>query len=107
MSENTDALFGADEVDNGRIGSTERAVRAALTEAALDERDQGAGEAVAQLGRALDVANNVRRDPYAVAAVARPLLDLLTALRMTPAARQGNDAGQVADFLASLGATEE
>ena len=104
MSAGDDALFGADVVRDQIIGATERSVRQSLKAAALDARDHGAGELAAQLARAVDVASSVRRDPYAVAAAARELATVLAALRLTPVARLGNDAGAVEQFLAGLGA---
>lgn len=98
------ALFGADAVRDQIIGPTERAVRKSLQAASLDTRDEGAAELAAQLARSVDVASNVRRDPYAVAAAARELQTALAALRLTPVARLGNDAGDVQTFLAGLGA---
>lgn len=85
----------------GRLGPTERAVRASLADAALDDRDAGAGELAAQCARAVDLAHS-RRDPYAVAATARELREQLIRLRLDPVARLGNDAGQLAAFLADL-----
>lgn len=98
------ALFGADEVKDKIIGPTERAVRKALQAASLDTRDEGAAELAAQLARSVDVASNVRRDPYAVAAAGRELSAVLQRLRLDPAARMGNDASDVQTFLAGLGA---
>jgi hypothetical protein len=95
-------LFGADEVDHGPIGPTERAVRAALAAAALDDRDKGAGELAAQHARAVDVAQRARRDPYGVAAAGQQLLNALVELRLTPKQRLGNDAGELATFLQGL-----
>ncbi|UUW92678.1 hypothetical protein [Pimelobacter simplex] len=105
MSAGEDALFGADEVADAIIGPTEKAVRKALTAAALDDRDHGTAELAAQMARAVDVASRVRRDPYAVAAAGRELAQVLTRLRLDPASRLGGDAGEVAEFLAGLGAT--
>ncbi len=99
-----DALFGADEVKDQLIGPTERAVRKALRAASLDTRDEGAAELAAQLARSVDVASRVRRDPYAVAAAGRELSAVLQRLRLDPAARMGNDASAVEDFLSGLGA---
>lgn len=96
------ALFGVDDVDGGPMGPTERAVRAALHAAALDGRDKGLGELAAQKARAVDVAQNVRRDPYGVAAAGQQLLNALVELRMTPKARLGQDASELSDFLAAL-----
>lgn len=104
MSGDDAALFGADEVSDGRLGATERAVREALNAAALDKRDHGAAELAAQLARAVDVASTVRRDPYAVAAAGRELQAVLTRLRLDPTARLGNDASNVEGWLAGLGA---
>lgn len=104
MSAGDDALFGADEVKDQLIGPTERAVRKALRAAALDTRDEGAAELAAQLARSVDVASRVRRDPYAVAAAGRELSAVLQRLRLDPAARMGNDASAVEDFLSGLGA---
>lgn len=104
MSDDTaaGALFGVDDVAGGKIGATEAAVRKSLTDAALDTRDHGAGELAAQCARAVDVAANVRRDPYGVAAAARELREQLIRLRLDPVARLGNDAGQLQTFLDSL-----
>lgn len=87
-------------------GKVERAVRAALAAAALDERDQGAGELAAGCARAVDLALG-RRDPYAVASVARELRETLTRLRLDPVAREGGDAGELGAWLAGLGAATE
>lgn len=103
MSEDA-ALFGADEVADALIGPTERAVRSALQGASLDARDHGIAELAAQLARSVDIASNVRRDPYAVAAAGRELSAVLQRLRLDPTSRLGNDAGDVATFLAGLGA---
>lgn len=103
MSEDA-ALFGADEVADALIGATEKAVRKSLAAAALDVRDNGVAELAAQLARSVDIASNVRRDPYAVAAAGRELAAVMARLRLDPTARLGNDAGDVATFLQSLGA---
>ena len=95
-------LLPRDAVDTGPIGPTERAVRAALKAAALDDRDQAAGELAAQHARAVDVAQRVRRDPYGVAAAGQQLLNALVELRMTPKQRLGNDAGELGSWLANL-----
>lgn len=105
MSTDDGALFGADDVDAGRIGQTERAVRQALKGAQLDDRDHGAGELAAQMARAVDVAANVRRDPYGVAAAGRELRECLIRLRLDPVARLGNDAGDLGKWLAGLNET--
>lgn len=103
MSANDDgALFGADDVPAGRTGALERAVRAAVTAACLDDRDKGAGELAAQMARAVDVAANVRRDPYGVAAAGRELRECLIRLRLDPVARLGNDAGGLQTWLDGL-----
>lgn len=95
-------LFPSEQVDNGRQGPTERAVRAALAAAALDDRDKAAGELAAQHARAVDVAQRVRVDPYGVAAAGQQLLNALVELRLTPKQRLGNDAGELQTFLAGL-----
>jgi len=97
-----DALFSTDDVPQGQVGATERAVRAACKAAALDERDRGAAELAAQLARAVDVGSRVRRDPYAVAAAGRELAAVLQRLRLDPTARAGNDASDIETFLQSL-----
>lgn len=93
------------EVPESSAGRVERTVRAALTAAALDTRDHGAGELAAGLARAVDLALN-RRDPYAVAQAGRELRETLTRLRMDPVAREGNDAGALQTFLDGLSAAE-
>lgn len=101
-----DALFGVDQVPGDRIGPTEAAVRRALAGAQLDDRDHGAAELAAQCARAVDVAQNVRRDPYGVAAAGRELREQLIRLRLDPAARLGNDAGELTGWLAKLSTPE-
>lgn len=83
-------------------GGVERAVRAAIAEAALDKRDAGAAELAASMARAVDLAHG-RRDPYAVAAAGRELRECLMRLRMDPVSREGNDAGAVQAWLDDLG----
>lgn len=85
-------------------GSTLQRVRDALAEAQLDTRDGGAAALAEACARAVDLAHG-RRDPYAVATCARELRETLTALRMTPAAREGADAGNVESWLAQLDAS--
>lgn len=104
-----DALLAVDQVDaHGRLGPTELAVRASLAAGALEDRDAGAGELAAQLARAVDVAQRVRRDPYAVATAGRELREQLARLRLDPVSRDGNDAGELATWLQQLGsATSE
>lgn len=102
MSAAEDVLPGLEDSGAGRVGPTERAVRASIEGAALDDRDKGAGELAAQCARAVDVAQRVRRDPYAVAAAARELREQLIRLRLDPVARLGNDAGQLQQFLDDL-----
>lgn len=96
-------LFGAGDVQTGRLGKVERAVRAAVAAAALDDRDGGAAELAAASARAVDVAV-MRSDPYAVAQAGRELSAQLTRLRLDPQARIGADANSVQTFLDSLGA---
>jgi hypothetical protein len=69
-------------------GYLQRHVAAAIVAAELDDRDKGMA--------------HYRRDPYAVAAAARELRETLVRLRMDPASRLGNDAGQVETWLESL-----
>jgi hypothetical protein len=95
-------LFPAADADTGRQGPTERAVRAALAAAALDDRDKAAGELAAQHARAVDVAQRVRVDPYGVAAAGQQLLNALVELRMTPKQRLGNDAGELTTWLQGI-----
>ena len=83
--------------------ATEQAVRASVTAARLDDRDAGAAQLAIQTARAVDLAI-VRKDPYAVAQAGRELSAQLQRLRLDPVSRQGNDAGEVAGWLASLGA---
>lgn len=102
-TDDADALFGVDDQAlGGRLGPTERAVRASLKAAALDDRDHGAAELAAQLARAVDVAQGARRDPYGVATAGRELREQLQRLRLDPVARMGNDAGAVQAWLGKL-----
>lgn len=97
-----ETLPGVD-VPKHPAGKLETAVRAAVESAQLDDRDKGTGELATSCARAVDLAHG-RRDPYAVAAAARELRETLVALRMTPASRLGNDAGQIEQWLTGLGA---
>ena len=71
-------------------GRVERAVRAAVKAAAdageLGAIDGGAAEAAAALARGLDLAVG-RADPYAVAAMGKPVTEALARLHLDPASR--------------------
>lgn len=82
-------------------GSLEAAVRASVRAAALDDRDAGAGELAAMAARFVDLSGR-RRDPYAGAATVRECREQLARLRLDPASRQGNDAGQLEAWLREL-----
>jgi hypothetical protein len=82
-------------------GYLQRHVAAAIVAAELDDRDKGMGALAEACAWAVDLAH-YRRDPYAVAAAARELRETLVRLRMDPASRLGNDAGQVETWLESL-----
>ena len=97
-------------LDNPHAGTPPGWLQAKVTEAVaaaqLDDRDKGmAGLAIA-CARAVDLAQG-RGDPYAVASAARELRETLVRLRMDPASRMGNDAGNVEAWLAGLGATTD
>jgi hypothetical protein len=99
VSRHTDADETLDvEVPSHPVGDVERAVRASIKDAALDDRDGAAAELAASLARAVDLAHG-RRDPYAVATVGRELRETLIRLRLDPTSRLGNDAGNVATWL--------
>jgi hypothetical protein len=84
-------------VEQGRpVGSVERAVRDAIDAGQLEARDGGAAEAAAALARGMDLALG-RRDPYAVAAVGKPLGEALARLQLDPVSRDGGTSGQAAD----------
>lgn len=85
------------------VGRVQTAVEKAIVAAQLDDRDAGAGALAVACGRAVDLALG-RRDPYAVASVARELRETLTRLKLDPVAREGNDAGNVEAWLAGLDA---
>lgn len=74
------------QVEARPAGSVEAAVRRAVQAAELDPRDVGAAEAAAGLARGLDLALG-RRDPYAVAAIGKPLTEQLARLHLDPEAR--------------------
>lgn len=93
--------LGDDSQLAGPTGHLVAVVREAITAAQLDDRDKGMGELAVSCARAVELAQG-RRDPYAVAAAARELRETLTRLRMDPASRQGNDAGNVEAWLAGL-----
>jgi hypothetical protein len=81
------------ELDTSRpVGRVEAAVRRAVTAAQLEPVDEGAAEAAAMLARGMDLAATVRRDPYAVAAVGKPLMEQLARLGLDPESR-GPKAG--------------
>lgn len=94
------------DVKEGRrpVGRVERMVAGAIDAGVAagvvdDQLDAGAAALAIAQARAVD---RGAHDPYAVAAVARDLAQLLDALRLTPAAREapGTKAG------ATAGATE-
>lgn len=89
------------EVPEQPHGSLEAAVRKAVAAAALDERDHGAAELAAMSARFVDLASR-RRDPFAGAATVRECSSALQRLRLDPASRAGNDAGEVAAWLERL-----
>jgi hypothetical protein len=77
------------ELDTSRpVGRVEAAIRRSVKAAHLAAEDEGAAEAAAMLGRGMDLAATVRRDPYAVAAVGKPLMEQLARLGMDPEARR-------------------
>lgn len=94
-------LPGLGDIAGPAAGRVEVAVRRSLVGAALDARDEGAGELAASLARAVDLAHN-RKDPYAVASCARELRETLLRLRLDPQSRVGADAGGIDAFLAGL-----
>lgn len=104
MSGQQDTLPGLEHAATGRAGYLQRAVAAAVDAASLDDRDKGMGALAEACGRAIDLAQG-RGDVYAVTAAARELRETLVRLRLDPTSRLGNDAGQVEQFLAGLGAT--
>jgi hypothetical protein len=84
-------------VEQGRpVGSVESAVRAAITAGQLEARDGGAAESAAALARGMDLALG-RRDPYAVAAVGKPLGEALARLQLDPVSRDGGKPTGSAD----------
>lgn len=98
-SEAAQEALELEELDTSRpVGRTERAVRQAIKAAGLSASDAGAAEAAAQLARGMDLAANVRRDPYAVAAVGKPLMEQLARLGLDPQARgEGGPAKPAGD----------
>lgn len=92
------------EVPTPPAGDLAAAVARSVAAAQLDARDEGTGQLAVACARAVDAAGR-RGDPYAVAAAGRELRETLIRLRLDPQARHGADAGEVADFLAGLGAT--
>lgn len=82
----------------GTMGPTERAVRSAIAGAQLDDRDAGGAEVACQQARAIDAAQAKGRD-YAIAQLSRELREQLMRLRLDPASRLGNDAGEIAGWL--------
>jgi hypothetical protein len=89
------------DLDTSRpIGRVEAAVRRSVKAAQLSAVDEGAAEAAAMLARGMDLAAAVRRDPYAVAAVGKPLMEQLARLGMDPESR--SDAPAAADPWAQL-----
>lgn len=95
--------LGDDTTGTGRAGWCQLQVTQAIEHAMLDDRDKGMGALAVACARAVDLAH-FRRDPYAVASAARELRETLARLRMDPASRMGNDAGQVGSWLEALGA---
>lgn len=93
------------DVPTGTAGYAQTAVTRAIEAALLDDRDKGTGALAIACARAVDLAQ-ARRDPYAIAGAARELRETLTALRMTPASRDGADAGGAAAWLESLQAEQ-
>lgn len=105
MSGRDEALPGLDDPHAGTApGWLQATVTAAVKAAQLDDRDRGMGGLAIACARAVDLAQG-RGDPYAVASAARELRETLVRLRMDPASRMGNDAGNVESWLAGLGAT--
>ena len=81
------------DLDTSRpVGRVEAAVRRSVQAAGLSAADEGAAEAAAMLGRGMDLAAAVRRDPYAVAAVGKPLMEQLARLGLDPESRSGGPA---------------
>lgn len=87
-----EALELADLDTSRPAGRVEAAVRRAVVAAKLSPVDEGAAEAAAMLARGMDLAAAVRRDPYAVAAVGKPLMEQLARLGLDPQARSGGPA---------------
>lgn len=74
-------------VEQGRPqGAVEAAVRRAVQAAELEAQDGGAAATAIGLARGLDLALG-RRDPYAVAAMGKPLTEQLSRLHLDPEAR--------------------
>lgn len=86
---------------NRPVGRVERAVRTAIAAAPLIAADAGAAEAACALARGMDQAVTGRQDPYAVAAVGKPLMEQLSRLHLDPEARGagGVPAGDAWDQL--------
>lgn len=95
-----DSLMDPAEVDRP-TWRLEAAVKRSIEAARLDPRDEGMGQLAVESALAIDVAQR-RRDPYAVAAVARELRETLTRLQLDPASRaDGTD--DLDQLLAQLG----
>jgi hypothetical protein len=90
------ALLELSEVDTARpVGRVEAATRRAVHAAGLQAADEGAAEAAAALSRGMDLAVG-RGDPYAVAAIGKPLMEQLARLGLDPEAR-GDGAAVAGD----------
>lgn len=76
------------------VGRVEAAVRRATQAAGLTGADEGAAEVAAGLARGLDLAL-ARRDPYAVAAIGKPLTEQLSRLHLDPQSRGAAESGHV------------
>lgn len=64
--------------------------------------DAGLAALARELGRAVDVASSIKKDPYGTAAVSRELREVLSKLGLTPAARNLGATDAAAAFLESL-----
>lgn len=79
-------------------GAVSRSVRTARGSGKADPRYAAVEALAREVGRAVDVAG-AKRDPYAVAQLTPRLLDVLSALHLTPAS---NTAPESEDGLAEL-----
>ena len=86
----------------GKPRRVERAVRASIDAAKLDQLDGGAAALAVELARAVDVASG-RKDPYGVEAAGRGLREQLVRLRLDPEARKDSGNDGISSWLDQLG----